>query len=408
MNNETSHTHENDSNKTVKNIDEINIKLKKNNSTSATENTVTEQIEVSTNNSVIKEKKYNGFLRNTNRKHKETDKEISPIPVIKNPPKNKSKFKNPNKPSVDKNIDFNQSISKEDLFSPEYLLFAHLRQKTGNNPNKFWENLYILLKEKEFKDIKRSDMSLISYAALYESTDIFETLLYDYGHLIERIEIEKSIFKISANKNPLILEHTINFYNKNYTPTEEFINEFIIVVGKFSYREEANKLFVTWLSKIMTDDNKNNFWKVCFENKNIPLMDVALNNYELNNYLKNNKDNFDELINNSCKKFTILSSIINKVNKDTSSLEAINIDDNIMLQKEFILKKEEEEILKSLKKQLPSINQKQVDKNNDYFIKNPAKKIKTTSSTNSIFFEPSKKTEINQPEIIIKKKRKVV
>jgi hypothetical protein len=225
-------------------------------------------------------------------------------------PKHKPHLKNNNKPQLPVDSDIiNENHIKEDYTSPEYLMFSYLRQKTGTHPTKFWENFHVCLKEKNFADLKRSEMSLISYAALYESVDIFETLLYDYGHLIPQKEIESSIFKLSTNKDPIILHHTISFYNTHYKPSEEFINEYLSLAAKASYREAGNQLIANWLGPKMSDNNKENFWKICLENKNIPFMTVALENKELNTYLKNHQEQFSELIKKSGRENTIYKSL---------------------------------------------------------------------------------------------------
>lgn len=266
----------------------------------------TESLKISTKDKpkkpVSKEKKYNGFLRNSNRKEKTKENSPHDIPhgVIE---KTQEVIQSP-------------AFPKENLNSPEYFLFSHLRQKTGIHPNKFWENLHLTLKEKNFTDIKRADMTLISYAALYESVDIFETLLHQYGNLLPQKEIESSIFKLSTNKNPLILKHTIAYYNKLYHPTEDFIDDFFKVAAKASYREEANKLLISWLSPQMTQQNIKNFWQTCLEHKNICFITLALSDMNLHTYLKTNKDQFEALIIKSGRQYFINDCLNRKVQNE--------------------------------------------------------------------------------------------
>lgn len=312
-----------------------------------------------------KDKKYNGFLRNSHRKLKDKPTDS---PIIEN--------------TSDKSIPHNESSGvKEDIFSPEYLLFGHLRQKTGSSPSKFWENLHIVLKEKAFPEIKRSDMSLISYSALYESVEIFETLLYDYGHLLPQKEIETSIFKLATNKNPLILHHTINFYSKAYTPSEEFISDLITDAAKGSYREEANILLVHWLAPKMTEKNKEVFWNSCLENKNISFMTVALNNLELNHFLKNNYDNFKELVVKTGREHTINTSLNKKLTTTPTISEPEKTDRKVI----------------------------SADIHDITEAKEPAK-VKTWLGNNSEKLQSLQQAEQPQcmPEITFKKKRKVM
>lgn len=312
-------------------------------------------------NSFYKNKKNNNFLRGKNRQDKNTNNNIS--------------NENPTL-AEQSNISKTNNLLKEDFTSPEYLLFSHLRQKTGNHPNKFWENLHLVLKNKDFPDIRRADMSLISYAALYESVEIFETLLYDYGNLIPQNEIESSIFKLSTNKNPLILHHTITFYNNLYEPHEAFIDDFLKLAGKASYREEANQLLINWLTPKMTDLNKQNFWTICLEHKNISFINLALQNFELNTFLKNNESIFENLIRQSGRENTIYKSL----NKAIDPL----------LAPELTL------AVKSAKNNQAFVISQQPEEN--FIIEAPHK-------GNPII---KNKTVTSMPEISIKKKRKIV
>ena len=126
-----------------------------------------------------KPKKYNGYLRNTNRKQKKLEivhNEQSAIseenepkivkPAGENRPQS-SKNRNPrHKPRPDI-VDYADSgESRYDVFTPEASLFAFIRQKTGFNYSVFWNTLNTVMQEKAFLDIKMSDMTLLSYSAL--------------------------------------------------------------------------------------------------------------------------------------------------------------------------------------------------------------------------------------------------
>lgn len=326
-------------------------------------------------NSFPKDKKHNGFLRNTNRRDK--PKENTGTPHIHN--NHNSNINNPNNKAHVKHIQHTASngqnlsntevsnFPKENLNSPEYYLFSHLRQKTGNHPDKFWENLHLALKDKSFLDIKRADMTLVSYAALYEQIDIFEKLLNEYGKVIPQEEIETSIFKLSTNKNPLILKYTIDFYNTLYTASEVFIEGFLKIACKASYREEANKLLVNWLAPQMTDSNKKTFWHSCLENKNICFITLALNNKVLHNYLKDNQTQFESLIVHSGRQHTINNTL------NTTIAE-----------------------IAPLPPEMPSSVVSKIKK---------LKMLDSSPETNLLDVDVD--TKVNGPEIIVKRKRKI-
>lgn len=290
---------------------------------------------------VTKEKKYNGFLRNSNRKTKDNS-DNSSNQVTHNSTEHREAIQT-------------ASYPKENLNSPEYFLFSHLRQKTGVDPNKFWENLHLTLKEKSFTDIKRADMTLIAYAALYESVDIFETLLHQYGNLLPQKEIESSIFKLSTNKNPLILQHTINYYKNLYHPTEDFVDDFFKVAAKASYREDANKLLINWLSPQMTERNIKNFWQTCLEHKNICFINLALCDTPLHSYLKDHKQEFEALIIKSGRQHFINDCLNKKIQNEIVAIDEsqISLTQNSRKSAIAIIKPQEEST--TLKQEQPQV-----------------------------------------------------
>lgn len=270
------------------------------------------------NNSKKKTKKFNGFLRNNQKKS--TNKKIN---------KSHNNF-HPENLESEENLTHqelpqeNKSYIKES--QEEYEIFTSLRQKTGFNESKFWENLSIVLNKKSFNDLRRSDLSIISYAVLHESDRIFEKLLLSFGKEINNEEYVNYVFKYGIHKNPKIIDIALNFYEKNFIIENNFLVQFIKDIAHISYRSENNDIFLNWLEPKMNDDLLNLFWTECFNNNNIPLLQKSINHTFFSQYLQKNKNLFQTFIDNSGRKFEINQSLNNQKNtkKITQKVENNN------------------------------------------------------------------------------------
>lgn len=258
-----------------------------------------------------KTKKFNGFLRNNQKKHNGNNK---------NNQKDNSNFSKDNSED-DISIDVssnNQIISNKTTYKKEtqeeYEIFTFLRQKTGFNEHKFWENLSKTLKEKSFIQIRGSDLSLISYAVLHESENVFEKLLNNFGKEIDNNEYINYVFKYGIHKNPFIIETALNFYEKNFTIENEFLTQFIKDIAHISYRSENNDVFLNWLKPKINDELLNLFWTECFNKNNIPLIQKSIQHPTFSQYLKKHHENFNNLIEKCGRKFEINQALNSQKN----------------------------------------------------------------------------------------------
>lgn len=232
----------------------------------------------------------------------------------KNKP-NQTKAFNPYKkrnPTIQKReIENNQSLHTFELykpFTPENNIYTYIKQNTGFNSIKFWELLNIVLENKKFEDIKTERLSLISYVVIYDKENIYNDLLDNYFDKITQEEVEKSLFPLSLNKNPIFIIKNIEKYNEKYTPSSEFINELLTSMTKFSYRKENNIILLNWLNNIVNKKEIQYFWENCIKENNIPLFEQALNFPQFNEYLKNNYEQFYNDIKNIQKNHTVEQS----------------------------------------------------------------------------------------------------
>jgi hypothetical protein len=247
-------------------------------------------------------KKYNGFLRNNNKKFK-VKKKI------------KEEFSNETLQSSDivalvnevqpLEVKFEKIVEK--LSEDEYRLFYILRQKTGVIEDDFWICLKNVLNTKKFDEIKINNMNLLEYCALYDSKRIFNQLLENFGLSYKVNEIEK-IFNFCLTKSDKILSNLFNYYDNRFKSNEEFINHVIEKTTLFSYKDENNKIIVQWLSK--NEKNLEQLTNKMFINNNVSLLFTALSNETYFNYLKNNKNKFNDQIEKHFRAYSI-NNILN-------------------------------------------------------------------------------------------------
>lgn len=235
----------------------------------------------------------------------------------------------------DSYIDF--SISE---VSNQQFLFNFLQTKLGN-PLAFWKALHKELSLTPFNMIKKDNFDLISYAALFDRFDIFDDLVYHYGNRLESKQFEKYILKLSINKNYNIFKTALSFYNNSHKDiNNEFLEDFLSTATKQSYRQDNNKLFLSWITPYLSDSLKNNFWKEVFEFKNLSLLMIGLKHEQLNFYLKENQTIFSESIDKSGRKFEIKKALssnnfnsfdFNSLLADTSDINTFSesLDGNI-------------------------------------------------------------------------------
>jgi hypothetical protein len=311
------------------------------------------------------ERKFNGYLRNSNRKNRKNNHQDNTINtnnhnhnqtssneshnndnagskprLHSNPNQKNNKPKNKHtgagrlkkEPRLSANThrerqiadnmdnDVENSQPRENVFSAESQLFSFLRQKTGSNPVQFWQLLRDELKEKEFNQIRKSDMSLISYSALYEVSDIFENLLYEYGSQISQEEFETTVLPLCMSKHSTLLKHAIHFYDKHFQPQDSFIDSLIGKACKISYREENNHIALQWLAPHMQQDHYQKFWHECLDNHNVIMLECGLTHPVLQNWLKNNYSDYEQKIGSIGKTHTVLKALDKKLDNNQNMI----------------------------------------------------------------------------------------
>ena len=322
-----------------------------------------------------KTKKYNGFLRNNNhsthkphpnsnsndvtqvqkvKQHNPNKINVNPNKINSNPnnfKKNNQHTKTHKKPTpftIIPNFDDNEEIDNipRENFIPEtkeeYEVFTFLKQKTGYDEPRFWDNLKIILNSKKFSDIKRGDLTLISYATLHDNSLVFFKLLNNFGIEISHEEYINHVFKYGIHKNPEIIGAALDFYGKNFKVENDFLNRFISDISTNSYRQENNQMFLKWLSPYLNDEHIKSFWSNSLKYKNIPIMLEALQKYEFATYLQKNYQEYEQIIQKSghesqFKKFlnNVNDLLINEKNIAKKELNVIINSSNSISNKDF-------------------------------------------------------------------------
>lgn len=268
--------------------------------------------------------------------HKNTNTEKTSIPHKKKKFFNKHKTKNKQIKNTEEQLDlteeYQDNIEPSKYNIEDFKIFNMIQCKTGFNKEEFWNILNQNLTTTPFNKILRNDMNLIAYAILYENTYIFNELIDNYGSFMTAEDIQDSILKLSFNKNPGILLKVYNYTkDNNINFNTDFTNKFISYVAKNSYREENNNIFINWLTPLLNEENKKEFWNDCFNSKNIPLMLCALKheNQTLKNYLKSNINIYENEIKDSGREHAIYKEFnaqYKKINDNTQEeLESTSI-----------------------------------------------------------------------------------
>ena len=231
-------------------------------------------------------------------------------------------------------------------------LFYLLRQKFSYNKVTFFQQLEDVLSKMLFKDIKEGDMTLFSYSCLYEKNEIFINLCEKFPKEIIISDFENYIIPTCLNKNEEILNNAIENFDKHLQINKPFIQNLISKMAKTSYRELNNTIVLNWITKNLDDELKFLFWKSSISEKNISLINTALLNNSLKDYLKQNFNEFIELIDKMGKKF----EISNKLNMAPPSIKITSIESeakpvlNIVEEPKIYLSDKEEQ-LQNLRKE---------------------------------------------------------
>lgn len=236
-------------------------------------------------------KKYNGFLRNHTKK---SNKKPTPnIPLESNQIKKKVPKNNVNQSEIT-----SPKIIEVKQTSEEYYIFNFLRLKSGHEESKFWDNLNKILKEKTFSDIKNSNLSLISYAVLNDSTIVFDKLLSQFGQQVTQQEFIDCVFKYAIHKNPHFMRSALTFYEQHFPIDNNFIENLVKDFSTISFRKETNDLFLSWTSNKINTSSLSLFWDNAIKHKNVPIILQSLQHTTYSQYLYKNIDNYAESLAN--------------------------------------------------------------------------------------------------------------
>lgn len=295
----------------------------------------TNQVTVSEQSPVIKAektdkppKKYNGFLRNHGKKQNK-----KPTPDM---------HLNVNKKHINRKEDIDSitpTIYEPKQTTEEYEIFNFLRLKTGHNEKKFWENLNHVLSQKSFSEIKQSNLSIVAYSVLHDSTIVFEKLLSQFGSQISQEEFINCIFKYGIHKNPLLITSCLKFYERNFSIEENFLQQIIKDFSAISYRFETNDFFLSWSSNKISPELLNVFWTESIKNKNIPIILQSLQHKPYAEYLSKNFLDYEKSLESigrlyEIKKLLLESKNIKKVDNIKESA-IINSESGLIVKKDF-------------------------------------------------------------------------
>lgn len=301
-------------------------------------------------------------------------KKQKPTPYTAHSTHKNSKKINPHfKRHEDSEIHWEEDNFPSVLFSKENMLISYMRQKSGFNPVSFWQDLHALLEEKPFEQIQNNQMSLISYAVIYSKESIFSHLLENFGHLLPQEEFEQTIFTFCMNRNVSFLNESLSFYEKHFSITEEFINSIIQKSAKSSYREDNNYALLNWLEPKLNEQNISLFWDKCLDERNIVLLEQALHYKKLHQYLYVHYEQYQTKITELSRNYSVEKSF----RQPNYNIDSLKFTSSSILDLDVSLSST---LFKNTKKE-----------------ENRLQPIKSLSS----------KSEISQPEITIRKRKKL-
>lgn len=264
------------------------------------QNSQNSNLTTDTSNEKKNPRKFNGFLRNNT--HKKQNKKPTPDMHVKN---NKKPYQHSKPPKEENNEVIVTKIFEPPQTQEEYEVFNFLRLRTGHNEKKFWENLDIILKDKEFSQIKKSNLSLVAYAVLHDSTIVFDQLLAKFGNQLSQEEFNTCIFKFGIHKNPELINSSLKFYNQYFSIEEEFLKQLVTDIAKVSYRQETNHLLLNWLAPKLNNDLLDTFWNQAISHHNIPIIMQSLTYNEYSKYLNKNIKSYEKSLESIGRLFEI-------------------------------------------------------------------------------------------------------
>lgn len=238
----------------------------------------------------------------------------------------------------------NKDFSEEDAINntPSILisgyneLFYILRQKYTNNTVEFFECLEKNLKEFSFGEMTSNEMSLFSYACLYEKDEILNRLSLEYAQYLKQEDFEKFMIPICLNKNLGLLELVKNIYESHFSNINgQFTSHILECIGSRSYRDDNNHCILSWLEPYSQPQQIHDFWENTFKNKNISLIKCGLEHTTFKNYLKEHFNDFLDQMEKTGHIFTIKRKIQDNIQY---SLPMSSIEESI---KQAPVKKEE-------------------------------------------------------------------
>lgn len=271
-------------------------------------------------------KKFNGFLRNNN-----------PKKEIKHPIESIQPKKSTLKPKKEReNEDLMIKIFETPQSKEEYDVFNFLRIKSGYNEQKFWEDLDIILKNKNFSDIKKSNLSLVAYAVLYDSTIVFDKLLEKFGNQLNKEEFDNHILKFGIHKNPALINSSLKFYEQHFLVEDSFLKKLVKDIAQASYRKETNHLFLNWLAPKLNNDLLEIFWTQAISHRNIPIIIESLHHNEYSTYLNQHIKTYEKPL-ESIGRFFEVKRLLNEI-KPVKKIE--NIKDSTIIKDNSLIKEQ--------------------------------------------------------------------
>lgn len=285
---------------------------------------------------VFKKKKFNGHLRNNQKKeksfHNDSNKEVYHM--------------QDDEPEV-------ISTTTKPIYNE---LFYLLRQRFSYNKVAFFQQLENVLSNISFKDIREGDMTLFSYSCLYEKNEIFIDLCEKFSKEIIVSDFENYIIPTCLNKNEEILNNAIDNFDKHVQISKPFIQNLISKMTKTSYRELNNNIILNWIVKHFDDELKFVFWESAFTEKNISLINTALTNNLLKDYLRQNFNKFAEIIDKMGKKIEITNKLSISTEQNVT-VKSISTESQPVLN----IAEESKTYLSNAEEQLQNLRKEEVD-----------------------------------------------
>lgn len=201
---------------------------------------------------------------------------------------------NPQGKELDDKNDISLEIIREHT-SVERIL-SIIRQRTGFMSNTFWAEIDLVQNSELPIDFSKESAKILIYSVLFNKEDIYSDLLERYGQYLKPEDFEGNLITYCANKSSYFLDKTIAWHDKLFNKKEILGDLLIKKLSYCSFRQDNNFIWLSWLERNASVEQLDMFWKSAFKYNNVVLIIEALHFKNLSNYLRNNLEEFNQLI----------------------------------------------------------------------------------------------------------------